>query len=347
MTPNDHAFDEFRRKYNKKHKSKIAELADDTNTDSRTLETCRLFMRLFVSRIKTYEKEISSTTQKTLNIHAVLISDPTINAFATRHNSTLYFIAINTGVFTILSNSFVDLLTNTNLVAHGIPQNVHTQKIGGSSQLIPFVSLLAASEFLFNHELGHIIYGHTELSFARSGAPLFESSSIQAKKAALSQSMEVDADLHASTSLLVSISRGVLGGIDMKHFFNSNDDLCRISLVAILIMFHMFYGSRVSISTYKMASHPLPEVRMQNLFVRAMQLQKQSVVSFDMNVSAQAIHDLVNELPINLRESLFPCLRTEGSINMISEMHRIRSNEDYYESELRKVAIKPVGFVIS
>lgn len=350
----DQAFDAFCRKY------ADGELATDKNSEAGTMTTCQGLSLFFRQRIERYEAEIRSSTGKQIHIHLAFNFNPTLNAFAARYDVSLYFIGINTGALAILGNAYEQLFAHATFLRDGIRQGQHAAQFR-PAQLVVWAAFSAACDFLLNHELGHIVYGHTDLVSASAGGSrfgLFEanetatctSQRIRRKEpsSALFQSMEVDADLHAATAIIGTLSRSVLCGIDMSHFFNSHTDLCRISVVAILVMFHLFYGKSTSTSDYVTTTHPLPEIRLMKFLVRAKQLQMRSPdIDFDVDVMKQAIADITTMLSSADRDTLFPCLRLEGGINMVAELMRVRRNEDIHEKELKCWAKRPVGWAMA
>jgi len=327
----------------------IGDLATENNTHPNTFAMCGAFRKFFRARLGLYEPAMRRAGNNA-RIHLDFCANDTLNAFATRCSDKLYLIGINAGALNSLGVVFEQLF------AAGSPLT-ETVRIGPASrslsktQIVPTVALLAACEFLFSHELGHIMYGHTDLIHQNGGTELglFEATSAKSyiDRAALYQSMEVDADLHASTRVIGSLSRMSLCGMDMTHFVTTEEDLFRISIIAVLVMFHLFYGERVGIKDYMYQSHPLPEIRLLKFLMRADQMKGTTEARMEGDgFTAQLLKKVIPSLPDTLRESLFPALRLERRLNMAAEAKRIRENENLCEKRLQTFAMMPVGAAI-
>ena len=169
------------------------------------------------------------------------------------------------------------------------------------------------------------------------------------RNADLLQSMEVDADLHATTSLVNQIAHKQLCGAVMSDVVESPADLLKIAMMAVLAMFHLFYGDSFGIAAYRSASHPLPDIRLAKFWTRVLQLGKMfpqlKIPDGDRDVE-QLVKAALGCLPVELKKIAFPTLALEGRVNMLDEYKRIRANEDRYENELKQYALIRVGEVI-
>jgi hypothetical protein len=59
--------------------------------------------------------------------------------------------------------------------------------------------------------------------------------------------MEVDADLHASSSVVGSVANDSLAGLNTAQLIASRDDVLQIAIIGVLVMFHLFYSRDASI----------------------------------------------------------------------------------------------------
>lgn len=213
---------------------------------------------------------------------------------------------------------------------------------------------MAALHFLFHHELGHIAYGHTDLLSSQMGhtPQLLREATTAPSSAVISpdlyQSMEVDADLHAATSLVAAVvTNETLCGVKMTHFLESRTDILLVGSIAMLQMFHLFYGGAVDVHTYRLQTHPLPEIRLLKFWIRLEQVRANlSGRSLDTTTAPPIEGKTIESLPQSMRDSLFPVLRLQGRIDITEEARRVRSNEDRYEKQLSAFAMIPVGGVI-
>jgi hypothetical protein len=159
--------------------------------------------------------------------------------------------------------------------------------------------------------------------------------------------MEVDADLHAASSMInAAVTEGVLCGLKMTDFLNSRTDILKVGSIAILLMFHLFYGGSVDILTYRLQTHPLPEIRFLKFWMRAGQIRDNLSGQLYESAPVHPLDEFATLLPPSVLNSLFPALRLEGTVNIQEEAKRIRANEDKYETQLRPFAMIPVGGVI-
>lgn len=322
--------------------------ATTENTHETTLQVCGAFMRFFETQCRTFEREVRGRYGKGLQVALGFCADSSLNAFADRHRSNTYVIGIHTGAIATLANTLVDLFTKS-------PRLCERMRLGVADASFPRhgilanTALFAATHFLFSHELGHIAYGHTDLS-REANHLLVEAGSSAASsgiEADLLQSMEVDADLHASTSVIAHVAKGQLCGIPMKDSLESRTDLLQLTLISVLVMFHMFYGPDVTLSIYRAQSHPLPEVRLLKFVMRASQMQSGLPEgSFGSDVNSPIIDDVASWVPSELRNVVFPALKLEGGVNLAAEAARIRANEDRYEKRLAEHTIIPVGGIV-
>ncbi|HSS50668.1 MAG TPA: hypothetical protein VLX28_17150 [Thermoanaerobaculia bacterium] len=319
------------------------------NTYDSTLQTCGAFRRFFESQCKTFEREVGSRYGKAVHVDVGFCADSSLNAFAVRHSKNAYVIGIHTGALVILANVFMDLFSRS-------PRLCAEMELGTAQARFPREGILAntaffaATHFLFSHELGHIAYGHTDFC-QKSNHLLLEAGSSQASgpvSSELLQSIEVDADLHASTSVMGHLATGQLCGIPMKDALKSRTDLLQLTMIAVLTMFHMFYGENVSISSFETRSHPLPELRLLKFLMRAAQMQANLLPkeAFEVNVMDKITREIQFCVPDELKGAVFPALKLEGRVDLTKEAARVRANEDRYEKLLAEYTILPVGGIV-
>lgn len=330
---------------------KIGELATNENTHPTTLKVCEAFKKFFEKKFKEFENMLEEKSGKKINVYLGYCSNPSLNAFAAQFDKKQYFVGINIGVFVQLGNLFEELFSQERSFLKKISLgSVHSKF--GRTQIIANVANFAAIHYLIFHELGHIAYGHTDLikdKFGGKGQNLLMEMNTTPKSNTIApelfQSMEVDADLFASSAIFYSIIHsGSLCGLDMSHFIKSKDELLEIAMISVFSMFHLFYGDEKRIDAFKFKTHPLPEIRLLKFWMRTHQLRG---VIKDTTISTKGIIDKVMKwFPNKQNEPFFPSLRLEGKLSLSNEASRIRANENLYQPLLETYAKVPIGTVI-
>lgn len=346
MALDEQMFDDFCRLH------RIGLLATSSNTDTDTFRVCGAFRTFFQDQCGMFQSALARQFRKRLEIHVNFCADPSLNAFAVRYMPGQHFIGINTGALGVLGHVFEQLFSKAPLLSKNLKLGPAQSTIS-REQIVTSVAYFAALHFLFAHELGHIAYGHTDLNSLQhphGGIPLYELNAAASSGTSpeLFQSMEIDADLHAATSVIAQGTRGVLCGNDMTQFLTSPTDIIKVTAIAILTMFHLFYGADVDIATYRAQTHPLPEVRLMKFWIRAMQMQSSlRGLSLTADTADEFLAKVLASVPPELMETFFPSLRLEGRVNMLDEAKRVRANEDQYEKQFSTFAHIPVGAVIA
>jgi hypothetical protein len=349
------------------HTHRIGESSSAQNTHPSTLTTCGVYARFAKDLVELFCQRINKEFRTHITIEFGFYSKGSLNAFVAQTDETAYFIGINTGAVAQLANVYGEIFARS-------PNFLSELRFGpGISpadrpRVTPVVALSAAIHFLLAHELGHIAYGHLNIMRHRQSprpksrlmpwrtqtkmpALLEEMACIlqgrQEVPADLYQSMEVDADLYAGSSVVMAIANHSLCGSDLTNLIPDRAHLLSLSTIAILIWFHLSYRSDATLLRLaKNASHPLPEVRILKFLIRARQMADFIPDKFfDPDNPALPANLLAIHVPKELPGGLFPML--QGGINLQAEGQRVRNNEDKYENELGQFSLMPVGAVIS
>jgi hypothetical protein len=336
------------------------------NIDPYFFKICDSYAKIFNADCVRYEEGIKQHAEQDMRIRMIFCVDNRLNAFATKYVDGGYLIGINTGTLTILGNAYGSLFSESAPAFADLNLANPTATPKERVNALGAVALLSALHFLFNHELGHVAYGHADLVHRRSGkvsgALLLEGNNSTAARtlpADLYQVMEIDADVHAATTMTASLLRGTLCGIRVDQFMTSTHDALKISLLAMLIMFHKFYGSEIRIDQYRSMTHPLPELRLMRVMSRMGQIHASLPELKEVNDTRRYLFDreppglddsqqlisdtLFQSIPRSHYDSLFPSLRLERRVNLVEEMRRIVTNEERYERELKSVAVLEIG----
>ena len=338
----DDRFDQFCRV------NRLGELATNANTHPSTLATCEAFKIFFARQIRILEDLIRKQRGRSIAIHLAFCANPTLNAFAVAYDRDRYFVGINTGALQHLGNAYERLFVKADVTAR-LPLS-GKRSDADQQRCVVAIAFFAASHFLLSHELGHIAYGHADAVYRlqpEQVSPLVEANDDYAQEApaAIHQTMEVDADLYASTSLLFSMAQGHLCGVETSVFLTP-PECFTVALVALLVMFHMFYGDVVNLSNYQTQTHPLPEIRMLKFSARAWQLRADVRALTVTERAGEQMLDIIDALPEKLKRAVFPGLRLEGRAKMQAEFARVRANEDRFERQLAASSLIPVGAVV-
>jgi len=346
MLPEDRRFDEICRV------NKLGALATSENTHQTTLQACHRLGTFFDALRRNFQRGVLQHSGRSISVHLAFCANPSVNAFAVRDGGDAYFVGINTGTLGELSHGFAQLFTRTPLgrdVTPGTGIDTLTRE-----QLLTNAAFFAALHFILSHELGHIAYGHADLLSHqvsdRRQHFLIEANTQRSDvlPAGLWQSMEVDADLYASSALVFSIAEGAFCGLSTEPFVRFATDMFDVAMIAVLTMFHLFYGDSARIDDYQARSHPLPEVRFLKFCSRAWQLRTLAPkLSISEDAGQQLVANITAWLPSELQAKIFPSLRLEGGINLLNEAKRVRANEDRYERHLSAFALIPVGGVLT
>jgi len=319
---------------------------------------CQNVLQYVSDYIDRVERHIRSTTQREIHIHVGFCANDDINAFAAKVSPETYLIGINTGAITMLLQiyhaiyfEFPKLCSQINL--DQFPGIV--DKKFARAQPLSMLSILAALHFLISHEIGHIVYGHTDLlrdkfnvideiylleATHETRHPLISSF--------LFQAMETEADFFGNSSVVLAIGKkGTLCGVCFDNYL-SRRELYRISSIAILIMFHAFYGTDVNLhlSDYTVGSHPVPELRLFEFWDRTELIQKDLPSKLTEGDFTQwALEEVVDCLSEEWGRSLFPVLMTNGR-KLIAEIARLRDNKERLSKELSNYRLLPNGGVV-
>lgn len=347
----------------------VGEPSSPQNTHPSILTTCAVYGRFAEAQVELFSRRLQKDFKTNITIEFGFYSNGPLNAFVAQYNDPTYFIGINTGAVAQLANVYADIFARS-------PMFLSQLRFGpGLSaadrpRAAPAVALSAAMHFLIAHELGHIAYGHLNIMRHRQPpapknrlmpwraqpkipALLEEMASIlqgsQEVPADLSQSMEVDADLYAGSSVVMAVSNHSLCASNLTNVIADRAHLLRLSTIAILIWFHLSYGSDATpLHLVRDASHPLPEVRIVKFLIRTRQMADFiSDKFFDPNNLSLLDNFSAVHVPQELRGGFFPMLREQGSARVQAEAQRVRNNEDKYENELGQFSLIPVGTVIS
>lgn len=328
----------------------LGETPTNDNTHPLLVQLYDLYTDFFRIECSRLEEHVLKTLGRELSVLVGFCSNATLNAFAVRYNAGLYFIGVNTGVFSELAEAF-GVLSAEASVTDGLILGA-TQHALTRQQIVKQVAFSAALQFLVGHELGHIAHGHTDLlrnTSSKDRAPALMERNSQVNTSSippeLYQAMEVDADLFAASLLVGQLARGTLCSQDILQFLARRTDVLTISSLAILVLFHLFYGSRVDVDSFRLQTHPLPEHRLGKFWLRVWQLRE---LLPDVDISGQlgVMDATLKRIPSNFRDALFPALRLEGKVNIVADLARLRANEDRFEKLLSSVAIIPVGAIL-
>jgi hypothetical protein len=318
-----------------------------TGPDAKTNQMYVALGRVFEDQCATFEREVLARSRKTVKVDVGFCADPSLNAFADRAGNSAYVIGIHAGAFGTLASAFQRLfalaphLCDGVELAPGIPP-------GPREGAVATVALFGAMHFLFSHELGHIAYGHTDL-YRKAGLRLVEAGSSHKRgplTADIRQCMEVDADLHAGTSVIAQMAQRRLCGMPLDPMMPRPTDVLRITAVAVLVMFHMFYGREASIDSYRDQAHPLPELRLGKFWMRVHQMGQLPQIKAAFHGQTLDIEGLLDMASVTEFADIFPALRLEGRVNLTAEAARIRANEDRHATELEQYAMLRVGEIV-
>lgn len=349
---------------------KLGEASSAQNTDPSTLTACSVYERFAVAEVERLSRKLRDDFESNTKIEFGFFSNAAENAFVAQYDEMTYFVAINTGAVAQIANVYADVFARS-------PDFLTQLRFGSGvrpadrQRAASAVALSAAMHFLIAHQIGHIAYGHLNImrhrqpaqaksrlmpwrnSTAKMPALLEERMCVlqgqQEVPPDLCQSMEVDADLYAGSSVVMAVSQQSLCAADLSNVIPDRAHLLRLSTIAILIWFHLSWGRDATPHRFANdASHPLPEVRIFKFLMRAGQMvdfisdKFFDHESFGLLEGFRAVH-----VPPELPGGFFPLLREQGSRKSQAEGQRVRANEDKYENELGQFALVPVGAVIT
>ena len=158
-----------------------------------------------------------------------------------------------------------------------------------------YASTLArlAFDFLFYHEVSHIIAGHFDLLESQEiRARLYEHRRFHAQHASLSfdywDALEYDADRIAAEFMLRFLSLGVNLRDESERARGQQEDIFRALAFAVGTLFRLIAEDLPELGDYTLESHPHPEVRFLQTFV-ALELAAKSI-SEDLGLLVRAAY---------------------------------------------------------
>jgi hypothetical protein len=347
MTSADRRFDTFCQA------NGLGAAATSSNTEPEILAACDSMKRVLAAHLSGVQTAVQQHGGGAIKLFLRFCADSSLNALAARDDKRTYFVVVNTGTLLRLRSVFEWLFARspitTRHLAFGPTENATTP-----SQILTTTALLAACHFIVFHEIGHIVYGHADLLASTPSRPdtrvIAEANHLAANNsisADLLQSMELNADLYASSSLAYSIAQGEICGHRTGLLLQSSFDVFSASLVAILTMFHMFYGGDATIENYQSQSHPVPEIRFLNFLIRAWQFRAVGLPLFRHTRPEETFgHILKTWIPTDLQRQIFPAFNLQGEVEFMREFERVMMNEDRLRCQLAPFALIPVPTVI-
>lgn len=133
-----------------------------------------------------------------------------------------------------------------------------------------------ALDFLFFHEIGHIINRHIEYDLARGNQIIHEAVSQSSLSTSLDdRALELNADSFAvGITLQPWLDDELPIGQDKENIFSTPDEALVAWTLACGFLFLLFDPHPHTVSAYSNCTHPHPAVRLTNVFMTACQMAK-------------------------------------------------------------------------
>jgi hypothetical protein len=237
-----------------------------------------------------------------------------MNAFAfVRENYG--FVGLYPGSVLTIYSFFSNLLAHPNFFPTiGDPQKeeqwagfdrAHIVRIPKDPTRGSFAGLLSvlAIDFLFTHEIGHLMNGHAELINVKLGVPVFAEFDVGQSKALdnlTSQTLEMDADCFA-TGQGVSVAVGRASNPEAvfpehwRQWYKTPRSALAMWSLAVYGLHRMFLGGQVPPADHLDSTHPDPSVRLLVAYLTAVELLKK-----------RGLNELASELDSIFAEAVHP-----------------------------------------
>lgn len=252
---------------------------------------------MFAERRRTYQRFLNDRSAELaqqgtiVNTHFDFVDSPDINAVAGKSDS-LYLIGVNFGTLESLIGVPNALLSWPEVLPQigdasgerpevfdlagiiGVTWQPRSDRVNenGRRLLLPrdptrrqaaICMTLMAMDFVFAHELGHILAGH--LDFLGSQGLALRMNEKRSESAALSvplfHALEIEADLDAGSMLASSVLERLLIGNDFAEIFDEKTFLT-LWIFTVLVLFHLFDLAGSPVEAYQGKEHPHPEHRL-------------------------------------------------------------------------------------
>jgi hypothetical protein len=163
-------------------------------------------------------------------------------------------------------------LTEVEWISHTDDPKLIVSRIPKDQARRSFAHLLAtlAIDFLFAHEIGHLMNGHVKLIGKSKGSTFlaeFDSTRKTSEEYLMRQALEMDADSFAvgqgvTTALGRASKLDSIGPPDWRQWYSTPRQALFAWTLAIYGLFRLFFRGEVNLSDLEIAIHPPPNIRL-------------------------------------------------------------------------------------